>query len=293
MVMGNRYYFIRMNTNFFLWGDFMDISVFWQFDFLRRALEAGILIGVVAPLLGIFLVVRRYSLLSDALSHVSFLGVALALILKIPLFFGVLFLSVSAALGMEHLRSKGKILGESVVALFLSGSLALAVVLLSSFRGLNANIMGYLFGSLSTVTTFDLVVLCVMVFVVVVFVFLKYRALFLSALDEDLAKVSGIRVFSLQAIFASLAAGVVAASIQIVGALLIGALMVIPVLAALELRRGFFVTLLLAEGMSLISVLVGLFLSYQYNVASGGAIVLVAMGCYLFAFFLKRFVWRV
>ena len=270
----------------------MDIAAFWQFDFLRRALEAGLLIGIAAPLLGIFLVVRRYSLLSDALSHVSFLGVALALILKIPIFFGVLFLSVSAALGMERLRSSGKILGESVVALFLSGSLALAVVLLSSLRGLNVNIMNYLFGSLSTVTDFDLLMLFVIVALVLTFIILRYHQLFLAALDEDLARVSGVRVLALNATFASLAAGVVAASLQIVGALLIGALMVIPVLAALELRKGFFVTLVIAEVVSLCSVVIGLLLSYQFNLASGGAIVLVTMGFYLLSFFGQRVFFR-
>ncbi len=266
----------------------MDISVFWQFDFLRRALEAGLLIGLAAPLLGIFLVVRRYSLLSDALSHVSFLGVAVSLILHLPIFFGVLALSVSAALGMERLRSSGKILGESVVALFLSGSLAMAVVLLSSFRGLNANIMGYLFGSLSTVTNFDLAMLALIVLLVAGFVIWQYHALFLAALDEDVARVSGVRVSVLHAAFASLTAGVVAASLQIVGALLIGALMVIPVLAALELRRGFLVTLVAAEIVSLCSVLLGLFLSYYLNLSSGGAIVLVSMVFYLGTFFGRR-----
>ncbi len=270
----------------------MDILAFWQFDFLRRALEAGLLIGIAAPFLGIFLVVRRYSLLSDALSHVSFLGVALALLLKIPIFFGVLFLSVSAALGMERLRSSGKILGESVVALVLSGSLALAVVLLSSLRGLNVNIMSYLFGSLSTVTHFDLLMLFAIVILVLTFVILRYRQLFLTALDEDLARVSGVRVSVLNATFAALAAGVVAASLQIVGALLIGALMVIPVLAALELRKGFFVTLVFSEVISLLSVVIGLLLSYRFDLASGGAIVLVAMGFYFFAFFGRRFFTR-
>jgi zinc transport system permease protein len=266
----------------------MDILAFWQFDFLRRALEAGLLIGIAAPFLGIFLVVRRYSLLSDALSHVSFLGVALALLLKIPIFFGVLFLSVSAALGMERLRSSGKILGESVVALVLSGSLALAVVLLSSLRGLNVNIMSYLFGSLSTVTHFDLLMLFAIVVLVLTFVMLRYHQLFLTALDEDLARVSGVRVLVLNATFAALTAGVVAASLQIVGALLIGALMVIPVLAALELRRGFFATLALSEVISLSSVIIGLWLSYRFDLASGGAIVLVAMGFYFFSFFGQR-----
>ncbi len=271
----------------------MDIfGAFLEFDFLRRAFVAGVLIGLAAPLLGIFLVVRRYALLSDALSHVSFLGVALSLICKIPIFFGVLGLSVLAAVGMEHLRSSGRILGESVVALFLSGSLALAVVLLSSLRDLNVNLMNYLFGSLSTVTQVDLLMLLIIVVLVFSFVILRYHQLFLTALDEDLARVSGVRVWILNAVFVSLVAGVVAASMQIVGALLISALMVIPVLAALELRKGFLATLIIAEGVSLFSVLIGLVLSYQFNLASGGVIVLVAMGFYVLFFFGQRFVQR-
>lgn len=282
MAMGSRHCFILTDI------DIMDFFHLFQFDFLRRALEAGILVGIAAPLLGIFLVVRRYSLLSDALSHVSLLGVAFALLLNIPIFFGALLLSVASALGMERLRASGRMPGESVVALFLSGSLALAVVLLSSLRGLNANIMSYLFGSLSTVTLFDLWMLCIIVALVAIFVLFRYHELFLVSLDEELARVSGVRVLLLNACFVSLAAGVVAASIQIVGALLIGALMVVPVLAALELRRGFLATLFAAEVFSIISVVIGFFLSYQFNLASGGAIVLVAMGGYFLAFFFSR-----
>lgn len=267
----------------------MDLS-FFQFDFMRRALEAGVLVGIAAPLLGMFLVVRRYSLLSDTLSHVSLLGVALALLLKIPLFFGALFLSVVSALGMERLREHGRMLGDSVIALFLSGSLALAVVLLSSLRGLNTNIVSYLFGSLTTVTPFDVGILCVIVLLVMGFVVSQYHALFLLSLDEELARVSGVRVRMLNACFVSLAAGVVAASLQIVGALLIGALMVIPVLAALELRRGFLLTLFVAVLLSVASVVIGFFLSYHFNLASGGVIVLVAMGGYFLTFFLRRFI---
>jgi len=267
----------------------MDFFSFLQFDFLRRALEAGVLIAIIAPLLGIFLVVRRYSLLSDALAHVSLLGVALALLLEIPIFFGALFLSVLSAFGMERLRTNSKILGESVIALFLSGSLAFAVVILSSLRGLNINIMSYLFGSLATVSPFDLSMLFFIALLVIVFVFWKYHDLFLAALDEDLAKVSGVRVGLLNALFVALAAGVVAASIQIVGALLIGALMVIPVLAALELRVGFAQTLLCAVLVSIFSVLIGFVLSYQYNLASGGAIVLVALFSYFLLFAWHRF----
>jgi zinc transport system permease protein len=130
------------------------------------------------------------------------------------------------------------------------------------------------------------------VVLVLIFVILRYHQLFLTALDEDLARVSGVPVLALNAAFASLAAGVVTASLQIVGALLIGALMVIPVLAALELRRGFFVTLLVAEAVSLLSVVIGLLLSYQFNLASGGAIVLVTLGFYLFFFSAQRLMFR-
>lgn len=267
----------------------MTILQFFQFDFLTRALEAGVILAVVAPLIGMFLVVRGYSLLADALAHVSLLGVALALVFHIPIFIGALVVSLLAALGMERLRISGRVFGEAIIALFLSSSLALSIVIISSAKGLNANLLSYLFGSLTTVQTVDIWILAMLAIAAISFLFLFYRELFLFALDEDLARVSGVSVGVISTVFMILAAVTVTAALQMVGVLLIGALMVVPVLAAMQLSLGFRGTLLLSVIFSLFSVLTGFILAYRFDLASGGAIVIVAVVLFAASYLAGRF----
>jgi zinc transport system permease protein len=249
----------------------------FQFDFMQRAFVAGVLLAVIAPIIGIFLVVRRYSLLADALSHVSLMGVALGFLLKLNPILTALFVSAGAAFGIERLRQKKKIFGESVLAVFLSGSLAIAVVLMSVAKGFNVNLLNFLFGSLATVRVSDLWMMGVLAIVVVFFSGLFYRQLFLISLDEDLARVSGVSVNALNSTLVILAACTVVLSMQMVGVLLVGALMVMPVLSAMQIAKSFFQTFGFALFFSFTSVVTGLFLSYLLNIASGGAIVLVAL----------------
>ena len=267
----------------------MTIAELLQFDFLVRALEAGVVLAVIAPIIGMFLVVRRYSLLADALAHVSLLGVALALLFNIPVFIGALCTSLLAALGMERLRIDGRVFGEAIIALFLSSSLALSVVIISAAKGLNANLLSYLFGSLTTVRPIDVLILAVLALVIIAFLFLYYRELFLFALDEDLARVSGVSVRMISTIFVVLAAVTVTAALSMVGVLLIGALMVVPVLAAMQLSLGFRATLLLSVLFSLFSVLTGFVLAYRFDLASGGAIVIVAVFLFIALYIFGRF----
>jgi zinc transport system permease protein len=267
----------------------MALFQFFQYDFLVRALSAGVILAVVAPLIGMFLVVRGYSLMADALAHMSLLGVALALIFKIPIFIGALAVSLISALGMERLRSGGKVYGEAIIALFLSGSLALSIVIIGAVKGLNANLFSYLFGSLTTVKIIDVWILVALAVAVAIFIFFFYGELFLFALNEDLARVSGVKVRQINRIFMILAAVTVAAALQMVGALLIGALMVVPVLAAMQLQRGFRATLFWSVFFSLFSVLTGFILAYLLDLASGGAIVIVAVILFIVLYFVRNF----
>lgn len=266
----------------------MIIFELFQYDFLLRALEAGVILSIIAPLIGMFLVVRGYSLLPDALAHMSLLGVALALVFKIPVFFGALVMSLLAALGMERLRSNVQIYGEAVVALFLSSSLALSIVIIGAVKGLNVNLLNYLFGSLITVKIIDVWILAVLAAAVILFLVFFYRELFLFALNEDLARVSGVRVRAINLGFMVLAAVTVAAALQMVGALLVGALMVVPVLSAMQLQRGFRVTLFLSCFFSLFSFLAGFVLAYWLDLASAGAIVIVAVALFAVSYFVRR-----
>lgn len=259
-----------------------------QYDFMVRAFEAGIAIGIVAPLIGMFLVVRRYSLLADTLAHVSFAGVAVGLLLKINPIISAIGLSLIASLGIEHLRNSRRIFGESILALFLSGSLALAVIILSLAKGFNANLFSYLFGNISTVTSTDLNITIVLAITVFFAVVLMYKELFFVSFDEELARASGLPVKYINLAIVMLAAIAVALSIRIVGVLLIGALMVIPVISAMQYRYGFRSTLLLSVLFSVVSVIAGLFAAYYLNLASGGAIVIVALIIFLASMVVTR-----
>lgn len=260
----------------------------FQYDFMVRAFEAGIAIAIIAPLIGMFLVVRRYSLMADTLAHVSFAGVAIGLLLQINPVISAIGLSVLASFGIESLHNRRKIFGESVLALFLSGSLAVAVVIISLAKGFNAGLFSYLFGSISTVSTTDLWVTLALAIGVFLAIVLLYKELFFASFDAELAEAGGLPVKILNLTIVILAAIAVALSIRIVGVLLIGALMVIPVISAMQYGRGFRTTLLLSVVFSILAVTIGLFASYYFNLASGGAIVLVALGIFLLSLALAK-----
>jgi zinc transport system permease protein len=249
----------------------------FQYGFMVRAFLAGTAIGIIAPLIGIFLVVRRYSLLADTLAHVSLVGVAVGLLTKTQPVIAAIVASVIAAVGIERLRHARKIFGESLLAIFLSGSLAIAAVIMSLGGGLNVSLLSFLFGSITTVTPLDVIVILILGAVVLATIIVLGKELFLVALDEELARASGLPAKTLGTVLVVLGAVTVALSIRIVGVLLIGALMVMPVVSAMQFRKSFRTTILIAVGLSLFSVFSGLFLSYSFNLPSGGTIVVLAL----------------
>lgn len=259
-------------------------SDFFAYDFLTRALIAGIIIGTIAPILGTFLTVRRYALIADTLSHASLAGVAIGIILGINPILAAIVVAVIVAIGIERLRLSGKFGGESILALFLSGSLAFAVVAMSAVGKFNGGVLAYLFGSITTVTVDDLWMIGGLGLLILGVVIKMYPQFFLLSFDEDIARANGINVTLSSMVLAILTAGMVAVSMRVVGVLLVGALMVIPVLAATQFNRGFKATIGIAVVVSLLSVLLGLSLSYSFNLATGGTIVLCAVGLFIVSF---------
>jgi len=260
----------------------------FQYDFMIRAFVAGTAIAIIAPLIGTFLVVRRYSLMADTLAHVALLGVAIGFILKIPPLFTAALTSVVAAFGMEKLRKNKRLSGDSILALFLSGSLAIAVVLMSTVRGFNVNLFGFLFGSITTVSLHDIYFIGALCLLVLSTIIVFYKEFFLVSLDEEIAEANGIKANTFNLAIIVLAAFSVSLSIKIVGALLIGALMVIPVMTAMQFRRGFGKTIGIAIIISLFSVISGLFISYYLGWASGGTIVLMTLVIFVSSLFLTK-----
>jgi zinc transport system permease protein len=265
----------------------MPLDIF-QYGFIIRGLIAGVIVGLIAPLIGIFLVLRRYSLIADTLAHVSLAGIAVGLLLGINPVITALAATVIASAGIERLRTSKRIYGESALALFLSGSLALAVILISLANGFNANLFNFLFGSIVTVTRNDIYIIAGVALLVVIVLLAFFKELVYITFDEEAARVSTIPYRFINTVLILLAALTVSLSIPIVGVLLISALIVIPTVTALQLKQNFIRTIIYAEVISVLSVIAGIFASYYLNLAAGGAIVLIMTIIFMVVFIAKR-----
>jgi len=246
----------------------------FQYDFMIRALVAGILIAILSSISGSFIVLKRYSILTETLAHSALVGVALGLLFGLsPLWMAVLIALVSAWL-IEYLRTFHNLYSDSILAIFLSASLAIAIVIISLADSFNTSLFTYLFGSILSVTQEDLLRLSLFGGVALLLLLGFFKEFFFIAFDEEVAQTSGIKVKALNFLFITIVAVIIALSIRIVGTLLIGALMVIPTMTALQFKKGFKMTIALAMLISLLSVFMGMIVSFEYSLPSGAAIVL-------------------
>ncbi len=259
----------------------MDI---FNYDFMIRAFLAGFAISIIAPLIGTYLVVRRYALMADTLAHVSLLGIAIGFFINVYPLFLALIISLFSALIIEKIRSSKKVPGDALLAIFISGSLALTIILFHLMGGVGMNLFAFLFGSIATVSLQDVYLIFPLSFFVLIFLSFFREDLFLSSLDPDIAKTKKINVSFVNYILVALTAICVSLAIKIIGALLAGALIVIPVMTALNFKKGFYETRNIALAFSFFSVMAGLFLSYYLNLPSGGTIVAVLLLFFSFSF---------
>ena len=249
----------------------------FQFSFMVRAFIAGGVVGVICPLLGTFLVLRRLSLIADTLAHVALAGVAIGLLFnRFPIVFAVVISSVAAII-IERLRASNRMAGDSALALLLYTALATMVVLIGLGNGFSVELFGYLFGSIVTVGEADLWAIGALGVAALLVGWLLYSELVQSTFDPDMARVSGVNVGLVNLALAVLTGVTVTLSMRVVGALLVGALIVFPVLASLQLARSFRTMLMVSATIGVVSVFTGLTISYYQDVAAGGAIVMTAL----------------
>ncbi|MBB5173908.1 metal ABC transporter permease [Texcoconibacillus texcoconensis] len=272
------------------------ISVFFQYDFLMYAMFTGIMVGFLAPFLGVFLVVRRMSLIADALSHVTLTGIAFSLLLGRhfslfqglnPLYLGAGF-SVGASLLIERLRNVYTYYKELAIPIILSAGIGLGVVFISLADGFTNDLFSYLFGSVVTITQSDFRLIAAITLFVSGFIILFYKELFFLSFDEEQAIISGMPKRFIQWMFIIIVALVIAASMRVVGILLVSSLMTIPVASAMRLAKGFKQTFIYAVIFGEISVIVGLVASFHLNLAPGGTIVMIAVLILLITLFFTR-----
>jgi zinc transport system permease protein len=247
-------------------------------EFFQRALIGGALIAVTAPLMGLFLVLRRLAMIGDTLAHVSIAGVALGFLVNVyPVAVGLLF-AILASFAIELLRRTYRTYAELSIAIIMSGGIALASLLFTLGKNLNFNVTSYLFGSIYTLNRTDLVVIAGVTVIVLVMVLIHKKELFLLTFDEEAASVSGLPVKYFNIMLSILTALVISASIKIVGALLVSALLTIPAACSLTLSRSFKQAVILVVVIGEIAVLSGLWMAGIWNLAPGGTIVLLLIG---------------
>jgi zinc transport system permease protein len=250
-------------------------------DYMQLALVAGLAVGATAPLIGAFLVQKRLSLLGDGMGHLAFAGVAAGLLLgvwPVPI---ALVVATVGAVAVERMRARGRTSGDLALALVFYSGIAAGVVLAGRSGSFDASILGYLFGSVLTVSTADAMTVVVLGAAVLVVLALVGRALFAIILDEESARVAGLPVDGLNTLLAVLAAVTVVAAMRVVGVLLVAAMMVLPVAAAQLLARSFRHAVAYAMVIGVASVVVGLGLARLWALPPGGTIVLVTAAVYV------------
>ncbi|MEE8045611.1 MAG: metal ABC transporter permease [Dehalococcoidia bacterium] len=249
----------------------------FQYEFMNRAIIGAILIGATAPAFGVFLVLRRLSLIADTLSHVALAGVAIALITKTFTPVVALAATTGAAVSIEELRMRRLLPGDAALAVFLYGALAVAVVLISIADGFNSTLFSYLFGSILTVTQTDLWWMASLAVVIAVFMSMFSSELAQITFDPDLARISGVRVHLLNLGLAVLTGATITVSMRVVGVLLVGALIVIPVLISLRVTRGLTRTVIASSFIGVFVAVIGMLIAFYADVAPGGSVVLTAI----------------
>jgi zinc transport system permease protein len=252
-----------------------------SYGFMQRALLTGIVVSITCSMIGLFLVLKRYSLFGDALSHVAFGGIALGFFLNIYPIWTAFAVAVSTALGITKLRKSAKISGDAAIAVLLSSGFAMGVLLISASHGFTIDLFSFLFGSILLTNMQDaLLIVAVSCGVIATLIAIR-KPLIHFTFDEEQAKVHGIPVEKLNYLFVALAAVTVIATMRLVGILLISALIVLPNITSIMMGKGFKKTMLISISLSVSAVIAGITISYYFNLAPSGTIVMLMVAMFV------------
>ena len=248
------------------------------YSFMHRALISGIAIAILCSVIGLFLVLRRYSLFGDAIAHSSFGGIALGLFAGVYPLWTAYGVSIVSALIITKIRERYNISGDASIAVLLSSGIAAGLVIISLSGGFSIDIFSFLFGSILLVSVNDTVLILALTGAILIVILLLFRKILYSTFNEEQAKVSGIPVEKINYLIIFMAGLTVVTSIQLVGVLLISALFVIPNVTAIMYGRGFKQTAIISISFSIFSVLTGILISYIFDITPAGTIVLFSIG---------------
>ena len=247
---------------------------------MHRALISGVAIAILCSVIGLFLVLRRYSLFGDAIAHSSFGGIALGLMAGVYPLWTAYGVSLVSALIITKIKEKYDISGDAAIAVLLSSGIAVGLVIISISGGFTIDIFSFLFGSILLVSVNETILILSLTGIILIVVLLLYRQLLYSTFNEEQAKVSGIPVEKINYLIVFMAGLTVVTSIQLVGVLLISALFVIPNVTAIMYGKGFKQTAILSMSFSIFSVVTGILISYIFDITPAGTIVLLSIGLF-------------
>lgn len=252
------------------------------YGFMQRAFQAAFLIAVIAPILGLFLVLRRQSLMADTLSHISLAGIALGLFLNVNPTFMTLVVVVIAAVIIEYLGSLYKSYSEISIAILMSAGMSVALVLMSlSSGGSTTTIQQYLFGSIVTISQ-QQIYLLVALFVIVVVLFLVFRKpMYVLTFDEDTAFTAGLPAQLMSILFNVITGVTIAVIMPIAGALLVSAIMILPAAIAMRISKSFNWVIIVGIIVGIIGMFSGLTVSYEWGTPPGATITLVFIAIFV------------
>lgn len=266
----------------------MDILTILNYGFIQRAFVAGIFVAILASLLGAFLVLRNLSLIGDGLSHVSFGAIALGLFLGIYPMYVAIPLVVLASLLILKLSERAKLYGDAAIGIVSSVGIAAGVILAGISNGFNVDLFSYLFGNILSISQQDVLMSILLSGVVVFVMLLFYQELFSVTFSQELARVTGIKTGRINSLLVVLTAITVVLSVRVVGIMLISSLLILPTVSSLQISRGFKMTLFLGALFAIISVVLGIFVSFFLNIPTGATIVLVNFAMFVLAYSMKK-----
>ncbi len=263
----------------------MGLTEIFNYEFVQRAFAAGILIAAVSSILGVFLVLRRFSLIGDGLAHITFGSVAFVMFLGVsPLYITLAALPIvmASSLAILKLTHSKRIQGDAAIGVVSSVGIASGIILASLSNGYNIDLFSYLFGNILTVTRIELILSFIVFLTVAAIVIIFYNDFFAVTFDEELARTMGIKTRRINAILFLLTAVAAVLAMKVAGIMLVSAMLILPPLTALQLSLSFKMTIIAAVFFSILSVIFGIIVAFLLNLPAGGTIVIFNIGFLLF-----------
>lgn len=249
------------------------VQELFSYGFIIRAFIAGSLIALCAALLGVILVLKRYSMIGDGLSHVGFGTMAIAMAFNFAPLAVSIPICVLAAFLLLRVSSSSNIKGDAAIALISSSSLAIGILVTSLTSGLNTDVTSFMFGSILAISKADLIVSVILAMVVVSLFVIFYNKIFLVTFDENFATASGIKANLYNGLIAVLTALTIVIGMRLMGAMMISSLIVFPALSAMRIFRSFFKVIICAVIISLVCFIVGIISSFVWSTPAGASII--------------------